>query len=222
VTDVRPLRLAHRGDWRGATENSLAAFRAALALDQCDGSELDVRSSADGVPVVIHDPSLARVQGIDRRVDAMEAGALAALGVPSVAQLLAMIPPHAFLDIELKEDVARAVVPLVAAGRGDPPEQTVISSFQAGIIATVRALRPAWPCWLNTTSLGPGSIDLAVALGCTGVAALWRAIDERAVSRARNEGLTVAAWTVRSRSTARRLAGLGVDVLIVEGAALEP
>ena len=57
------LLLAHRGDHRRAPENTLAAFAAALAHPGVDGLELDVRASADGVAVVIHDASLARVQG---------------------------------------------------------------------------------------------------------------------------------------------------------------
>ena len=57
------LRLAHRGDWRRAPENTLAAFLAAIAVPGCDGLEFDVRASADGVPVVIHDETLSASRG---------------------------------------------------------------------------------------------------------------------------------------------------------------
>ena len=46
----RTLRLAHRGDWRAAPENSLAALTAALANPACDGIEFDVRASSDRRP----------------------------------------------------------------------------------------------------------------------------------------------------------------------------
>ena len=52
---ARTLRLAHRGNSRRATENTLAAFAAALAIPACDGLELDVRRSTDGIPVICHD-----------------------------------------------------------------------------------------------------------------------------------------------------------------------
>jgi glycerophosphoryl diester phosphodiesterase len=47
---------AHRGAHQGARENTLEAFRDAVALG-VDGVELDVRRSADGALVVHHDPA---------------------------------------------------------------------------------------------------------------------------------------------------------------------
>jgi glycerophosphoryl diester phosphodiesterase len=50
----RPLNIAHRGGAGLVPENTLAAFVDAIARG-CDGAELDVQLSADGVPVVHHD-----------------------------------------------------------------------------------------------------------------------------------------------------------------------
>lgn len=57
-----PRCVAHRGNVDGpsaATENSLAAFRQALAVG-VDGVELDVQYTEDGVPLVLHDARLRR------------------------------------------------------------------------------------------------------------------------------------------------------------------
>lgn len=51
------LNIAHRGGAALLPENSLAAFRNAMALG-CDGAELDVQLSAEGVAVVYHDARL--------------------------------------------------------------------------------------------------------------------------------------------------------------------
>ena len=51
---MRPLNIAHRGGAALMPENSLAAFRNAIALG-ADGAELDVQLSAEGVAVVYHD-----------------------------------------------------------------------------------------------------------------------------------------------------------------------
>jgi glycerophosphoryl diester phosphodiesterase len=53
------LVIAHRGNSRHAPEDTLESFRQGLALG-ADGLEFDVRLSADGVPIVIHDPVLDR------------------------------------------------------------------------------------------------------------------------------------------------------------------
>lgn len=57
-----PIIFAHRGASAHAPENTLAAFE--LAVEQgADGIELDVKLSADGHVVVIHDQTLTRTTG---------------------------------------------------------------------------------------------------------------------------------------------------------------
>ena len=218
----RPLRLAHRGDHRVAPENSLAAFLAALELPGCDGLEFDVRLSRDGVPVVIHDPTLRRVQRRPGRVADLTADELATAGVPTLASVLAAVPRSAFLDIELKVDGGPALAAVLREGRGPGLESAVISSFELAALAAIRALEPAWPCWLNADDLAPDTIARAVRLGCAAIAAEWHAIDAGTVAAARRAGLEVAAWTVTGRRAFDRLAGLGVVAICVEGAALGP
>ena len=87
-----PLRLAHRGDWRVAPENSLAALVAATRIPACDGVEFDVRLSRDGTPVLLHDETLRRVQRRPERVDSLDVGTLADAGIPTLAQVLDVLP----------------------------------------------------------------------------------------------------------------------------------
>jgi glycerophosphoryl diester phosphodiesterase len=220
----RALRLAHRGDWRHAPENTLPALLAALDVPGCDGLEFDVRPCADGVPVLLHDDTLARVQGRPERAGELTAAELAGYGVPSLADVLAAIPRAAFLDVELKGDpgsATGALVEVLEAGRGPFLERAVVSSFDPAALAAVRAARPAWPRWLNAGDLSPATIALALGLGCRAVSAEWRAITPATAVAARKAGLDLAAWTVRRRSTVERLERLGVVALCVEGAALD-
>ena len=55
----RRVVIGHRGAAAEAPENTLEGFRLAIAQG-ADALELDVHRSADGVPVVIHDPDLRR------------------------------------------------------------------------------------------------------------------------------------------------------------------
>lgn len=57
--DKRVMVTAHRGDWRNAPENSLLAFKYAIAMG-VDIIELDLNKTKDGVVVVMHDQTIDR------------------------------------------------------------------------------------------------------------------------------------------------------------------
>jgi glycerophosphoryl diester phosphodiesterase len=218
---AQALRLAHRGDWRVAPENSLAAIRAALAIANCDGLEVDVRGSREGIPILLHDETLDRVQGRPGRPEELSIDELAAAGITILADVLAIAGPRPFLDVELKGQPVPAVVPVLEAARGTGLERTVISSFEVGTLVWLGDIRPAWTRWLNAMDLAPATVRTAADLGCRGLSADWRAIDPSGLARAAAAGLEVAAWTVRHRATAERLDRLGVAAICVEAAALD-
>ncbi len=218
----RSLRLAHRGDWRVAPENTLAAMAAAIRVPACDGVEFDVQLSRDGVPVILHDETLARVQHRPERVDALDAAELATAGVPALAEALAMLGPDPFLDIELKgDDHGDATAAVLRAARGDHGSRSVLSSFDPPSLAAMADRLPGWTLWLNAEDLAPASLSLALGLGCRGISVLWGAITPASMRSARDAGLEIAAWTVRRRSTFDRLERLGVVACCVEAAALD-
>lgn len=218
------LRLAHRGDWRVAPENSLEAMRAALANPACDGLEFDVRFSRDGIPVLLHDATLERVQGVAAPVGSLSAAELGAYGVATLAAVLEAAGDRPFLDVELKEPATDAFFEVLDRARGNTArglDRAVVSSFQPEILARVAADRPAWPRWGNTRDLKPETIGVGVGLGCSALATTWRAIDPDGIKRAKEAGLAVASWTVRRRATFDRLERLGVTAMCVEAAALD-
>jgi glycerophosphoryl diester phosphodiesterase len=217
----RALRLAHRGDWRHAPENTLPAFFAALAVPGCDGLELDVQAARDNLPVCYHDDTLTRLHGIDRPVAEVSVEDLEALGITSLAAALAAIPRRAFLDVELKGDPGRGAFEALVAGRGPRLERAVVSSFDAAALERIGGLAPTWPRWLNAHDASPSTVDLARRLGCRGISVEWHALDPAAMVRARAADLEVAAWTVRRRPTVARLERLGVMAICVEAAALD-
>lgn len=222
TANARTLRLAHRGDWRVVPENTLAAFAAALAVPGCDGVEFDVQLSRDGVPVILHDETLARVQRRHDRVDALTAVELAGAGIPTLAEALAALPADAFLDVELKgEDHGDATADGLRAARGKAPARVVISSFEPPALVAMADRLPGWTRWLNATDLGSATLSLALGLGCRGVSVLWPEITPARLRAARTAGLDVAAWTVRRRATFDRLERLGVVACCVEAAALD-
>jgi glycerophosphoryl diester phosphodiesterase len=215
------LRLAHRGDWRRAPENSLAALEAATSVPGCDGVEFDVRLSSDGVPVLLHDETLDRVHGRPDRVDAVRASELEDLGIPSLADALHAIPPRAAVDVDLKGLHDRAVVEVLASGRGPTLVNGVVSSFVPETLERIAGLAPAWPRWLNAWDLSTETIRTAVDLECRAISVDFHAIDAGSAAAVRSAGLDLAGWTVRRRATYGRLQRLGVVAACVEAAALD-
>jgi hypothetical protein len=59
-----PVVIVHRGAWAFAPENTLEAYTAAMDYG-ADGCEIDIRRTADGVLVMLHD------DGLDRMTDAL-------------------------------------------------------------------------------------------------------------------------------------------------------
>ena len=199
-------------------------MQAALEVPGCDGLEFDVRFASDGTPVLLHDATLERVQGVASPVTELDVAALARLGVPTLAEILAAVGRDPFLDIELKAPANDELIRVIEAARGSGESRlhrAAISSFDPDILAWVGARRQGWPRWLNTRELDATTIERAVDLGCEAVAVLWRALDKRSVAEGRAAGLDVVAWTVRRRPTYDRLARFGATAICVEAAALD-
>jgi glycerophosphoryl diester phosphodiesterase len=222
----RTLRLAHRGDWRNAPENSLGAMEAALRIPACHGLEFDVRASKDGAAILLHDPTLRRVQGLDVSPSQLTVEECAELGITSLAELLQRVGCDPYLDVELKEPVPAAIDLLeLERGRIDDDgrptlRDAVVSSFDVGLLRDLAAEKPTWPRWLNAIDLLPPTLALATELGCEAVSVNHGAIDAAGMARAHEAGLDVAAWTVRSKADYDRLASLGVIAICAEAEAL--
>lgn len=215
------LRLAHRGDHRRLPENSLAALVAGSHAPMSDGVEFDVRVSADGVPVVIHDATLERTHGLATAVTELTAAELAGHGVASLADVMAALPASAFVDVELKVVPGPEVAAVLTAARGASPAHAVVSSFDPEALDAFAGRAPGWPRWANVLWLDEGIVALAGELRCRGIAAAWRAIDRRATGLVRSAGIDLAAWTVTRRPTFERLERLGVTAACVEGSLLD-
>jgi len=212
------LIFAHRGLHTSERENTLEAFRAAVALG-VDGVELDVRRSADGELVVHHDPGVAgralsstTVADLPRYIPtlAQALGACAGLGV-NVEIKNIQHPTESSYDAtgEFARQVVDQLSQLGWAG------SVVVSCFD---LATCRAVREADPSLLVGWLLLPGTDVVArVAAarddGFHAVHPYFRSVDRAAVEAAHALGLAVNVWTVNRTDDIAAMLGLGVDYL---------
>jgi len=228
---------AHRGGAPLRPENSLGAFRDALALG-VDLLEADIHLTADGEPVVLHDPTLERTTtGVGPVADAR----LADLGrvrlrtpdgptdepVPTLADLLALLAPaSAGLLLEIKvgskgrryRDIEAKALACVRAR--SVMARTTIMAFEPDTLSRVRELTPGIATILlvgRRQTVSPVAAPaLARAFGAGGLGIDYRLLDAAVIASARQAGVSVAAWTVNEEAAMRRLIDLGVDTIITD------
>jgi glycerophosphoryl diester phosphodiesterase len=233
----RPLIYGHRGAKAHATENTMASFQRAVD-DGADGIELDVRTSSDGVVVVMHDPDLRRLtSGRDTRLCARLLGKeLQEIELddnqraPTLADVLDWaVPLDVLVNIELKHDthdmpaLARGVMHLLR-GRSRVARRVMFSSFEPKLLGLVAVLVPDVPRAflvhngqrLAKTPLGPA---IARTLGSSMLNPERTMCSPERVAVWKRD-LLLNVWTVNHPGEAADLAALGVDGLITDDPAL--
>jgi glycerophosphoryl diester phosphodiesterase len=215
----RATVIAHRGASAYAPEHTFAAYDLALAQG-ADVLELDVRQTADGRPVVLHDATLLRTAGDPRPVAAVGAGALAALpGAPlPLAAVLERYAGRAGLLVEVKAcEPAVLLAALAGAGARDA---VTVQAFDHRFLRRLRALDPGLPLaalfrpWRGAAAVRR---ELARVGGCAGaVGPSARHVDAPLVLAAHARGIAVRPYTVNDEAEAERLLALGVDGLITD------
>lgn len=207
------LIIAHRGASAAEPENTIAAFRRAVALG-ADGIELDVRRTADDRLVVHHDAVLpdGRVIREVRRHDLPA-------HVPELDEALDACA-GAFVNIELKNDPSepdfdrtewvahRTVAALERRGVGPC---WLISSFRFETVARCRQLttrlRTAW----LVPVLDDTVVERVAVAGHVAVHPWVGMLTEAQVQRAHAAGLVVNTWTCDDPARLRELIAWGVD-----------
>ena len=224
----KPAIIAHRGASAHAPENTLAAFE--LAREQgADAIELDVKLSVDGIPIIMHDPTVDRTTngsgtvadlGLDT-LQKMDAGG--GQPIPTLAQVFDAVGRDLFINIELTnystrdDDLVDRVVEVVK--EHEMQDRVLFSSFLAKNLKRAVELLPrtprgllALPTWLGffARTLGFRSdIYQAIHPGITNVT-------PKMIDRAHQRGQCVYVWTVNTVEDIARLSAWGVDGIITD------
>ena len=183
--------------------------------EQCDGVEFDVRFSAEGAAVIVHDETLDRLFGVPRRVSELSVHELAEIGVPTLSDVLAAMPATTLIDLELKELPTDSLFAAIVGARGASAEGIVLSSFHPAVLRRVEERAPSWPRWLNAETAAEA--EQANALGCVGLSVSMELLNDANINRWRAAGLEVAAWTIRDVQGAEWASDPRLTALCVEG-----
>jgi glycerophosphoryl diester phosphodiesterase len=222
--DARPL-IAHRGASGEFPENTLLAFR--RGLDQgADALEFDVRLTSDGVPVVIHDPTLDRTTDGSGAVCEHSLAQLTQLNagsgecVPTVAQVLASFPGVACI-IEVKElKAAEALAAVVTEHCAQDRvlvgafDHRALLPFRYGEFYRAASRREATWFWLMSRVRSKAAIRGVAAFTVPVRRGKVRVVDPRFVRAARRQGIPIHVWTIDDRREAERLRAIGAAGII--------
>jgi glycerophosphoryl diester phosphodiesterase len=193
--------VAHRGASVDAPENSLAAFRRAWELG-VEAVELDVRVTADQQVVVIHDATTRRTTSADLVVADHTLVVLAPLGIPTLGEALATIPPGCAMFVEIKSPISTVPAVAQAIRAGTPSNAAVmLQGYDAETLAALSAALPGIDAyWTVDPPYSCALLDDARARGFAGLALSIDGIDEAFLTAARKTPLLLDVWTANTPS----------------------
>ena len=220
------LAIAHRGASGHAPENTLAAFRKAVALG-ASFIETDLQLSRDARFVAIHDATVDRTTSGKGAVHSLTLSELRSLDagswfssefagehIPTLEEILDFAKKHdVVFYLELKPSGSWGGEHALISSLRDSGEipRTVVISFDAGILDALRKIEPT----LMTGLLYDGQIEKpvnrAIEIGARQVAVRQDLVTPTLLSEARKKDLQVVCWTVNHPAHMRLLIDAGVD-----------
>lgn len=217
------LNIAHRGASGTSPENTLAAFRAAIAAG-ATMCELDVQPTRDHALVVIHDDTVDRTTDGHGAVAEMTLADLKRLdagvrfkhdprrgeSIPTLDEAFAATAGQCALNIELKAgQVEREVAFLIR--EWNALDASLVSSFDWGALGRMREVDNAVRIGVLAEKNVPQMLDAAVRLSACAIHPRFDLVTSELCKTAHARGLKVLVWTVDAPELMRLLIGYGAD-----------
>jgi glycerophosphoryl diester phosphodiesterase len=138
------LRIARRGAWGYAPENTLAAFRKATHIN-CDVLEFDVHRTQDNQVVVMHDHNVHRTTDAIGNIHDLSLKELRRFHesngelVPMLGEVIRIIKPYRRLMVDIKDHHMQRLV-LSVLRRHQAVDAAIVDSDFADVISNIRML----------------------------------------------------------------------------------
>jgi len=212
------VRVGHRGAAGHAPENTLAAIEAGIACG-VDFVEIDLRRTADGVLVALHDATVNRTTNGTGRIDRLSLRAVKKLTagnnepIPTLEEVLEAAGGRAGLMLELKvKGIAQQAVEAVRqSGFKDP---VIYASFLHEELTCVRTADPDASLMVLFDRLPGASVARAMKYAPSHVGLRHDRTSRRLVEAFHGSALLVFVYTANRREDIQRALSLGVDGVI--------
>ncbi len=230
-----PSVVGHRGAATHAPENTLASLREARRRG-ATWVEFDVKLSADGVAMLMHDDSLKRTTGLDRAametswddIARLDAGAwkdarFRGEPVPSfVDAILCLREEGLGANIEIKPcagretETADAAAAILRARWPASLPAPLISSFKDAALVAMRGAAPEYPRAILIDRIGPDWRSRAEAVEAIGVNTNGKHLDAATAGAIKDAGYLLGVYTINDPVQAVSLRAMGVDCVITD------
>ena len=212
--------VGHRGAAGLLPENTLAGFRRAIELG-VDAVECDVRLTADGTLVVIHDNTVDRTTNGSGAVEEMDLADVQALDAgggeppPTFEQLLDVVGGECGLFCELKGKGTDIPAAEAVATRGLTSDVLFISfSWKRAI--SVRKVIPEARLGLLRSVPRKNDIEFASAVGFESFGLHHVNVSLTTVREVRKEEMQLNVWTPNRPEHLRAMLTLGADIITTD------
>jgi glycerophosphoryl diester phosphodiesterase len=220
------LVIAHRGASGYAPENTLAAFRRAVALG-ATFIETDLQLSRDARFVAVHDQTVDRTTNGKGKVHDLTLADLRSLDagswfgsefsgerIPTLEDILDFSKKHdVVFYLELKPGASwggeHALIGALRESAEIP--RTVVISFNAPILHKLRQIEPTLMTGLLYDGQFDRPVDQAVEVGARQLAVRGDLVTPALLVASRKKDLQVVCWTVNHTAHMRMLVDAGVD-----------
>jgi glycerophosphoryl diester phosphodiesterase len=225
--DSVPAVVAHRGYSGVAPENTLSAVEAGMRTG-AEYIEIDVHSSADGVPVVLHDSTLDRTtDGTGALADVtydyvagLDAGswfssAFAGQSVPTLGDVLDLMKgraPELLLEIKGPETYDEMLTTIDVIRDRDQLDQVILQSFDEQVLRDAREIEPELRLALLRSTIDTDPVAVAEEFDVIAYNPSWARLQERpeVIADLHEAGIAVMPYTINDPDQWEILRDLGV------------
>ncbi len=216
-----PPVVGHRGAAAYAPENTLASFREARRRG-ANWVETDVKLTADGVPILMHDASLKRTTGIDRLVAETPRAELPP-AVPTLEEAIACLVELGLgCNFEIKPcegretETARVAIETLRRFWPLALPAPLLSSFKDRSLAAACEAGPEFARALLLDEVGTDWRARAEAVEAVAINANGRKLAPERAREIKRAGFLLGAYTINDPGQAQALRQLGVDCIITD------
>lgn len=225
------LVIGHRGAKGEAPENTIGGFLYALEKGVTH-FELDVRLSADGLPVVIHDSTTRRTTRHKYSVEKCSAAQLASTDaaaksswpyhekIPTLYELAPLLENCGSVQLEMKtdhHDRQQALLRSIGeALRYCNTQRYTITSKDKNILTLAEKLLPEFRRGLVCSRRFVDNIGFATRLDCQLLVFHYRLLSAQLIEQAHQAGLEVSTYTTNDIAKIKQLRSWGIDSIITD------